>query len=557
MADKYLKDLNFEMCRVQLKKAKELDPNNPYIYAFEDRIAHFEAEEKKKSDAKIANPVVLVQVQETVVNVQPVTDLSKKPTEQVSIEAQRRKEADMRAAAEEQRKKELEARAAAEVHKRKELEARIAEEAHKRREAEARQKKYLEAKMALDQARRGESDLSPLLSDAKRREQGSISTEEQVKREIEAQIAKERNRQDADLWSATESRLVEERRRQEEEDRAAVEARLIKERVKKEMEARLASQGVTRDTGDQVLDERKQQEAEMRAAMVEKIAEKHRKREAEARVSEEKQKMEEMKRQLEELTQALEQEKKAREEINRMNLQNAVRQLRSSMEIAWINGAPKDDLAHTLHELAVSLSISAEVEQSVQREVKLEMYSRAVKEVISKRKLLRNSSSTLEWIRKVYQVSVSEYLENESKFLLDLVADQFKGTVLLVSRTIGTKEDLTLRLKSSGYAVVQSLSPENALEKIEKVNPNVILCDSEFPSGALSGMRFLHIIRASAKFNFVPFIFLAEPGEVGQLQSSELRPNESFVKKPVDWEELTTRINELMQQFREYISSLS
>jgi hypothetical protein len=70
-------------------------------------------------------------------------------------------------------------------------------------------------------------------------------------------------------------------------------------------------------------------------------------------------------------------------------------------------------------------------------------------------------------------------------------------------------------------------------------------------------MRFLHVIRASSKFNFVPFIFLADPGDVGQLQSSELKPNEGFVKKPVDWEELTTRVNEKLQHFREYISSLA
>ena len=59
------------------------------------------------------------------------------------------------------------------------------------------------------------------------------------------------------------------------------------------------------------------------------------------------------------------------------------------------------------------------------------MYSNAVKEVIAKRQLLRSSSSTFEWLRKVYQVTMEEYLEYETKFLLDLVADQYKGTVTL------------------------------------------------------------------------------------------------------------------------------
>ena len=577
-ADKHLKELNFKLCREQLLKAKELDPSNPYIYAFEDRIAYFEQQEKKKGEVKVAKPVVLEQVQEAVAKGQHATDSDKKHSEP--------------SATEELRRKELEARLASEERKRKELEAKIAAEEKKRMEAEDRRRKESEIRSA-------ETD--------RQKNVNSDSMEAQIRKEIEARIAEERKRQDADIWASTEARLVDERRRQEDDMRAAVEARIREERIKKEVEsryleermkkeseirvaveARIAEEKLKKEVEERILDERRKQDAvrgivesryveeqrkrdadtrasmearfaeeKLKLEMEARSAEEQRRKEAEARAAEERKKAEEMKRQLEELTKALEQEKKAREEISTKNLQNAVKQLRASMEVAWVNGAPKEEVGKSLHDIAVSLSIPQEVEQSVQREVKLEMYSRAVKEVISKRKLLRNSSSTLEWIRKVYQVSVSEYLENESKFLLDLVADQYKGTVLLVSTTIGTKEDLTPRLKSSGFAVVQSQSPEVALEKIEKVNPNVILCDSQFPEVGLSGMRFLHVIRASSKFNFVPFVFLADSSDVGLLQSSELKPNEGLVKRPVDWDELTNRINEKLQHFREYISSIA
>lgn len=134
----------------------------------------------------------------------------------------------------------------------------------------------------------------------------------------------------------------------------------------------------------------------------------------------------------------------------------------------------------------------------------------------------------------MYQVSVTEYLENESKFLLDLVADQYKGTILLISKTIGTKEDISARLKASGYAVVPAATPENALEKIEKINPNVILCDMQFPEGGLSGVRVLHVLRANSKFNFVPFILITEINEMTELNSSELKPNEGCIKQPIE-----------------------
>ncbi len=267
--------------------------------------------------------------------------------------------------------------------------------------------------------------------------------------------------------------------------------------------------------------------------------------------------LEEMKRQIQMLSHSLEQEKKAREEMTNQQLESNVRQLRHSLEKGWLNGAPSDAENEEFHKLALSLSIPENVEQSLRREVKLKMYSNAVKEVIAKRQLLRSSSSTFEWLRKVYQVSMEEYLEYETKFLLDLVADQYKGTVLYVSPNAKTKDELIPRLKSAGYAVVLSITPEEALEKIEKVNPNLILCHTEFSPGSLSGIKFLHLLRATVKFNFIPFILLCQESEVSELQSSELRHHEGFLKKPVDVDELMITMNEKLAHFRDYVSSLS
>ena len=267
--------------------------------------------------------------------------------------------------------------------------------------------------------------------------------------------------------------------------------------------------------------------------------------------------LEEMKRQIEMLTHSLAQEKKAREEMSTQQLQSNVLQVRTSMEKAWANGAPNEKEEEELHKLAISLSIPENVEHSLRREVKLKMYSTAVKEVISKRQLLRSSSSTLEWLRKVYQVSMEEYLEYETKFLLDLVADQYKGTLLYVTPNVKTKDELIPRLKSAGYAVVLSGTPEEALEKIEKINPNIILCHTEFSPGSLSGIKFLHLLRASAKFNFIPFLLFCESVEVSQLKSSELRQHEGFLKKPIDVDELMIAMNEKLAHFRDYVSSLS
>lgn len=267
--------------------------------------------------------------------------------------------------------------------------------------------------------------------------------------------------------------------------------------------------------------------------------------------------LEEMKRKIEILTKALEEEKKAREEMNRQQIQQAIAQFKVVLEKAWVDGAPTEQKMSELEHFATTLAIPENVVRSLMREIKLEMYGRAVKEVIAKRQLLRSSSSTLEWLRKVYKVSVDEYLEYESKFLMDLVADQYKGTVFQISSDETTKKEITPKLKSLGYAVVTSPTPEDALEKIDKLNPNVIVCETSFGSGSLSGIRFLHILRTNPKFNFIPFIFLCNEEDYALLASSELKPNEAFLRKPANFDELSALITSKLLWFREYIMSLS
>jgi hypothetical protein len=264
----------------------------------------------------------------------------------------------------------------------------------------------------------------------------------------------------------------------------------------------------------------------------------------------------EMRKQLQDLTHALLQERKAREEVQRQQLDATVRQFRAALEKAWQFGAPKAKDVDDLRRIAQSLDIPPNVESSVSREVKLAMYGRAVKEVIAKRKSLRSSSSTLEWLRKVYQISLSEYLEYESQFLMDLVSDQFRGTMLFVAADDILRSELVPRFKSSGFAVVIAPNPEGALEKVDKLSPNVIICDSTFGEGSLSGIKFLHIIRSNPKFGFVPFLLLCETSDSAQIPTTDLRPNEAVVSKPVDFDELSTIMNEKLTQLRHYISTL-
>lgn len=267
-------------------------------------------------------------------------------------------------------------------------------------------------------------------------------------------------------------------------------------------------------------------------------------------------KMDEMSRQIMELSSALLSERRTREDILKKQLEQSVRQFRDALRKTWALGAPKEKQNAELDTLARSLNLDDEVITSVTREVKLEMYGRAVKEMLAKRKLIRSSSSTMDWLRKVYQVSMAEYLEYESKFLLDLVTDQFRGTLLLVAGTDELRRDMAPRMKASGFAVVVATTPEEALEKIERVSPTIVITETQFPGRVVSGVMFLQLLRANPKYSYVPVLLICEEQEAVTLQSSELRDIEGVARTPVDYDELNAMINEKLAALRNAISNI-
>ncbi len=265
----------------------------------------------------------------------------------------------------------------------------------------------------------------------------------------------------------------------------------------------------------------------------------------------------EMRQQIAELNRALKLEQVAREEIVNQQLEASVRQLRAELEKAWQFGAPKNNEVEELQRLVRILNIPPEVETSITREVKLMMYGKAVKEVIAKRKLLRSSSSTLEWLRKIYQISINEYLEYESHFLTELVTSQFRGTMLFISPDNKLRGEFVPRFKEIGFAVASASSAEEALEKVEKLNPTIVLCDTMSEKGGLSGFKFLHFWRTRSKNQTVPFILLCEPSEENQIRASELKVAEGFIPKTCEFDEISILVNEKLQYIREYIGSLT
>jgi DNA-binding response OmpR family regulator len=96
-------------------------------------------------------------------------------------------------------------------------------------------------------------------------------------------------------------------------------------------------------------------------------------------------------------------------------------------------------------------------------------------------------------------------------------------------------------LQERGYAVTLALDGDMGLRAIEKIHPDLVLCDVNLKG--LSGFEVLErLITLSPRFESVPFVFLTALAD----RESELKGRrlgaDDYVTKPIDFEVLGTII---------------
>jgi chromosome segregation ATPase len=259
--------------------------------------------------------------------------------------------------------------------------------------------------------------------------------------------------------------------------------------------------------------------------------------------------------QLTNLTNKVESDQHAREESEKRKLDIGLKYFKSAAEDAWEYGEPEADRAVALQNLADLFSIPDSIEKEIIREIKLRRYSQAVKKAISDKKTYKKDGPSLEQLRQLYAISLEEYMEYESIFLDELVSTRFHGTIMVISDDTSTCDDLLERLKTNGFTVSHVSKPETAPEKIDSVNPLVVICETTFLTANNKGIELLRDLRKDKKYNHMPFILIAEPYEIAAVKKELREIYDAVLIKPVDFYDLLDTIDDKLKKVRDQLSS--
>lgn len=115
-------------------------------------------------------------------------------------------------------------------------------------------------------------------------------------------------------------------------------------------------------------------------------------------------------------------------------------------------------------------------------------------------------------------------------------------TILVVEDERELLHILNDELTSRGYRVELARNGQEGLDKLQSVEPDLVICDRAMP--VMSGYQFLERLRgAYPQYNNLPFIFLTALADPRDRHSVDHLNPTSYLEKPVDFDKLANTIS--------------
>ncbi|MEW6067985.1 MAG: response regulator [Nitrospirota bacterium] len=117
---------------------------------------------------------------------------------------------------------------------------------------------------------------------------------------------------------------------------------------------------------------------------------------------------------------------------------------------------------------------------------------------------------------------------------------QASKKVLVVDDNQDSRELVVKILKNKGYLMVEAVDGEDALEKVAKEKPDIILMDLSIPK--IDGYEATKRLKEQDEFRHIPVVALTAHAMKGDREKVIEMGFEGYISKPIDIHELPNQI---------------
>ena len=134
-------------------------------------------------------------------------------------------------------------------------------------------------------------------------------------------------------------------------------------------------------------------------------------------------------------------------------------------------------------------------------------------------------------------------------------AGTHESLVLNVDDNDGARYAKSRILTRAGLRVIEAASGGEALQAAQQHHPDLVLLDMKLPK--LSGLDVLRAVRSNPLTALVPVVMLTSSSEQSDIVACYKSGANGFVRKPVDYGDLTEKLNRLQAYWLDVNESIA
>jgi len=211
----------------------------------------------------------------------------------------------------------------------------------------------------------------------------------------------------------------------------------------------------------------------------------------------------------------------------------------------WKDGSITPEEQQRVDSMRDTFAITVEEHAEIEQSVRATAYLHAVRDAWKK------GTTNFQPVRQRFGLTDQERTALEPKVLQLLQSLQSKGSVLVMDDDKAFLTVITEILTEAGYYCFTAVSGEEALNLLDTMTPDIVICDINFQKPNMSGFAFYEKFRSIDKFLTTPFIFLSALDQEVLVRTGKKLGADDYLTKPVDAEMLTATLEGKLRRSRE------
>jgi two-component system, chemotaxis family, chemotaxis protein CheY len=115
--------------------------------------------------------------------------------------------------------------------------------------------------------------------------------------------------------------------------------------------------------------------------------------------------------------------------------------------------------------------------------------------------------------------------------------------ILIVDDSASMRQMVHFTLEEAGYEVAEGVDGKDGVDKLEEVNPDVIITDINMPN--MNGIELIKAVRRTDNFKTKPIIVLTTESEQSKQEAGKRAGATAWLIKPFTPEQLTETVTKV------------